>query len=225
MRTLLLLRHAKSSWADPQLEDFERPLNSRGLEATSALAAHFFVTKLQPDLVLCSAALRTRATLAGLLPAFAHDYRVSVENRLYLASAPKLLERLHEIDEAAACVLLIGHNPGLERLARLLAGSGIAGKDRGDAQQISDRGTCDLRIRSAQAGGTSAKDPASSPIIAFPPISKTNSSLPEPAAPGERSPSARRPAPPCRGRRRPGGAPRRNARSAKPDSSPPPAKA
>jgi phosphohistidine phosphatase len=124
MRTLLLLRHAKSSWADPQLEDFERPLNSRGLEATSALAAHFFVTKLQPDLVLCSAALRTRATLAGLLPAFAHDYRISVENRLYLASASKLLERLHEIDEGTACVLLIGHNPGLERLARLLAGSG-----------------------------------------------------------------------------------------------------
>ena len=124
MRTLLLLRHAKSSWADPQLEDFERPLNSRGLEAASALAAHFVVTNLQPDLVLCSAALRTRATLAGLLPAFAHDFQISVENRLYLASAPKLLERLHEIEDDAACVLLIGHNPGLERLARLLAGSG-----------------------------------------------------------------------------------------------------
>ena len=124
MRTLLLLRHAKSSWADPQLEDFERPLNSRGLEAAGALAVHFLVTKLQPDLILCSAALRTRATLAGLLPVFAHDYRVSVENRLYLAGAAKLLERLQEIGENAPCVLLICHNPGLERLARLLAGSG-----------------------------------------------------------------------------------------------------
>lgn len=124
MRRLLLLRHAKSSWADPKQQDFDRPLNARGNAAAQTVASYFSVTKLQPDLVLCSAALRARATLAYLVPAFEHDTRILLERRLYMASAPKLLERIHEVDDGAKLVLIIGHNPGLERLARGLAGSG-----------------------------------------------------------------------------------------------------
>lgn len=124
MRRLLLLRHAKSSWADPKQQDFDRPLNARGISAAETVASYFSVTKLQPDLVLCSAALRARGTLAYLVPVFEHDTRILIERRLYMASAPKLLERIHEIGDNARLVLLIGHNPGLERLARLLAGSG-----------------------------------------------------------------------------------------------------
>jgi phosphohistidine phosphatase len=124
MRRLLLLRHAKSSWADPKHEDFERPLNSRGISGAKAVAAHFSATKLKPDLVLCSAALRARATLAELMPALARDTRISVERRLYMASAPRLLEAVRDTDDAVRTLLLIGHNPGLENLARLLAGSG-----------------------------------------------------------------------------------------------------
>lgn len=124
MRRLLLLRHAKSSWAHPKQQDFDRPLNARGIAAAQTVASYFSVTNLQPDLVLCSAALRARATLGYLVPAFAHDTRILVERRLYMASAPKLLERIHEIEDTAKLILVIGHNPGLERLARSLAGSG-----------------------------------------------------------------------------------------------------
>jgi len=124
MRRLLLLRHAKSSWADPKQQDFDRPLNARGTSAAKAVASFFSVTNLQPDLVLSSAALRARATLAHLVPALARDTRILIERRLYMASAAKLLERVQEIDDDAGTVLMIGHNPGLERLARMLAGSG-----------------------------------------------------------------------------------------------------
>ena len=124
MRRLMLLRHAKSSWADPKQQDFDRPLNARGVSAAQTVASYFAATKLQPDLVLCSAALRARATLAYLVEAFEHDTRILIERRLYMASAPKLLERIQEIEDGADLVLVIGHNPGLERLARLLAGSG-----------------------------------------------------------------------------------------------------
>ena len=124
MRRLLLLRHAKSSWADPKQQDFDRPLNARGNAAAQTVASFFTVTNLQPDLVLCSAALRARATLAHLVPVFSRDTEILIERRLYMASAPKLLERVHEIDDAAQMVLMIGHNPGLERFARMLAGSG-----------------------------------------------------------------------------------------------------
>lgn len=126
MRKLLLLRHAKAVPAESAPDDFERGLNAKGKAAAQAVARFFADTKLQPDLVLCSSSLRTRETLAELLPAMPQDCRIAVENCLYMASAPRLVERLRDTPGDAACTLLIGHNPGLERLARLLAGSGPA---------------------------------------------------------------------------------------------------
>lgn len=124
MRKLLLLRHAKAVPAESAPDDFKRGLNARGKAAAQAVARHFADTKLRPDLVLCSSALRTRETLAELLPAMPQDCRIAIENRLYMASAPRLLDRLRDAPHDIECLLLIGHNPGLERLARLLAGSG-----------------------------------------------------------------------------------------------------
>jgi len=124
MRRLVLLRHAKAVPAETAPDDFERPLNARGHAAARAVARYFAVTKPQPDLVLCSAALRTRDTLAALLPALSHDCRISIEHRLYMASAPRLLDRLRNIEDGVRCALLIGHNPGLERLARMLCHAG-----------------------------------------------------------------------------------------------------
>jgi len=124
MRKLLLLRHAKAVPAESAPDDFERGLNARGTAAAQAVTRHFADTKLQPDLVLCSAARRTRETLAPLLAELPHDYQISIENRLYMAAAPRLLDRLRDIPGNVRCALLIGHNPGLERLTRLLAGSG-----------------------------------------------------------------------------------------------------
>lgn len=126
-RRLVLLRHAKAVAADTRAADRDRPLERRGEKAARALAA-WFAAREAPDLVLCSAALRTRQTLDHLLPAFAAPPQVSVEERLYLATAGTLLVRLSEVPDAVGAVLMIGHNPGLHELALALAGPGRTGR-------------------------------------------------------------------------------------------------
>src|SRR5690348_8323213 len=126
-RTLYLLRHAKSSWAQPRLDDHERPLNSRGQRAAVLMAEHIASLPVRPALILCSSALRTRETLATLLDALGngkHHPKVEIERELYLASPEALLLRLREAPEDCAALLLIGHNPGMHQLACALAGSG-----------------------------------------------------------------------------------------------------
>ncbi|MGH7287888.1 MAG: SixA phosphatase family protein [Myxococcota bacterium] len=121
-RTLLLLRHAKSSWDDPALEDRERPLAPRGQRAARALGAHLARRGLAIDRVLCSTSRRTRETLAllGLDPATPAAF----EEELYVASAQTLLRRLCRLPAKAHCVLVIGHDPGLDQLTQLLTGGG-----------------------------------------------------------------------------------------------------
>lgn len=124
MKTLLLLRHAKSSWSEPGLADFDRPLNERGLLAAPLIARHLAESGLLPDLVLCSAAQRTRETLALMLPGLSRDATLRIESGLYEADAAALLNRLKRIEAAVDCVLVIAHNPGLEDLAALICGGG-----------------------------------------------------------------------------------------------------
>lgn len=121
MRRLYLLRHAKSSWDDNGLDDFERPLSSRGRKAARAVAKYLQQHKIRPALVLCSAAARTRATYDLIEPGLA-GVPASIEAGLYEADRGDLLARLHQLDNHLGSVLLIGHNPGLERLAVFLAG-------------------------------------------------------------------------------------------------------
>ncbi len=124
MHTLHLLRHAKSSWSDPALADHARPLSRRGRRDGARIAAYARRAGIEPELVLCSSAVRTLETLELLRPALAAGATVSVEDELYTAPAPRLLARLHEVPDTTASVLLIGHNPGLEELALLLASPG-----------------------------------------------------------------------------------------------------
>ncbi len=123
MKLLHLLRHAKSSWDDPNLRDAERPLAPRGRKATKRMAAHLRRQKIRPELVLCSTALRARETLEGIRPALA-GVPARFEEGLYGAGAQELLDRLHALDDAVGSVMMIGHNPGLQDLALLLAGEG-----------------------------------------------------------------------------------------------------
>jgi phosphohistidine phosphatase len=123
MHTLYLLRHAKSSWSDPTLADHERPLSARGRRDAKRIADHLLQLGIAPALVLCSTSLRTRETLALVRPAL-DAATVSLESTLYAASAETLLERLHAVPDEVASVMLIGHNPGLEDLALLLATDG-----------------------------------------------------------------------------------------------------
>ena len=121
--TLLLLRHAKSSWVDPTLPDHDRPLASRGRRDAKRIAKHLTGLEFEPELVLCSSAVRTRETLELVRPALGNS-KVLFEDGLYGASSDELLGRIRVVPDAVGSVMLIGHNPGLEQLALLLASSG-----------------------------------------------------------------------------------------------------
>ena len=127
MKTLLLLRHAKSAWSDPRLDDHDRPLNGRGERAAKAVADRIARQGPRPDLILCSTAMRTRQTLAPLLKRLDGPAPpISLENGLYLASEDALLARLQAVADDVSTVLLIGHNDGIGQLAVSLAGDGPA---------------------------------------------------------------------------------------------------
>ncbi len=121
--TLHLLRHAKSSWDDPELPDADRPLTARGERAAANLARQLAHAGVAPGLVLCSPARRARQTLELILPALG-DPVVLVEEGLYAAGAPALLSRLRRLPAGVREAMLIGHNPGIHELALLLAGTG-----------------------------------------------------------------------------------------------------
>lgn len=120
MKTLYLLRHAKSSWGDGSLDDFDRPLNKRGRRSVPLIAQYMRTHRLAPDAVLCSAAVRARATLDGIMDALS-EADVHLERALYGARASDLLDRLHAVDDEAGSVMLIGHNPSIQALAVALA--------------------------------------------------------------------------------------------------------
>jgi phosphohistidine phosphatase len=122
MRDLILLRHAKSSWDDPKLNDHARPLNARGQQNATALGHALRDQFLPPQLVLVSSARRTLQTMQAIGP-FPTDTRISPLDTLYLANNLQLLEALTTIDDAIERVLVIGHNPGLHQLALRLAGA------------------------------------------------------------------------------------------------------
>lgn len=119
MKLLYLLRHAKSSWDDADIADFDRPLNKRGRKSAKLMAQHFRNTGVAPSTILCSPAKRTRETLKYLLPVLA-DAPVNFDHRIYEASYQTLLLCLADLPADLPSVLLIGHNPGLERLALYL---------------------------------------------------------------------------------------------------------
>jgi phosphohistidine phosphatase len=123
VHTLYLLRHAKSSWADPALPDHERPLAPRGRRDSKRIAKHLRRLGYEPELILCSSAARTRETLDLVRPAVPTS-EVMVEDELYAASSEELLARIRLVPDAVASVMLIGHNPGLEQLALALASAG-----------------------------------------------------------------------------------------------------
>ena len=117
MKRLYLLRHAKSSWDDPDLADHDRPLSARGRRAADAIGRHLRAEGIEPELVLCSSSTRTRETLARI------GLRTDeVERELYGASATELIARLRELPPSTESVLVIGHNPGMHDLALALTG-------------------------------------------------------------------------------------------------------
>lgn len=122
MPVLLLLRHAKSSWDDPGLGDFERPLAPRGLRAAPAMGAEIEARDWVPDLAIVSAAVRARQTLDLAAAEWRTSPAVRFEQKLYMASTPSILALANAIDTQIQTAMLVGHNPGMENFARFLAG-------------------------------------------------------------------------------------------------------
>lgn len=125
-RRVILLRHAKSAWGDPAADDFDRPLAPRGRRAAAVMGVYLRDEKLVPDLVLCSAARRARETWDGAAKAFGTAPAVEIERALYLASGGALFDRLRRVPDRARTVLFVGHEGGVDELARHLAGAGSA---------------------------------------------------------------------------------------------------
>lgn len=123
MLTLTLLRHAKSSWSDPALDDHERPLAKRGVKAIPLIAKYMRQQNIAPDLVLASDAMRTRATLALLLAeSDAPPPPIVYDEMLYLASPRTIMLAVSKHDNRH--IMIVGHNPGLHALALELVGDG-----------------------------------------------------------------------------------------------------
>ena len=119
-RTLTLIRHAKSAWDDPDLDDHARPLAERGRRDATAVGRVLAERRIQPDLVLCSSAERTRQTWRRAERAGARAAEVSYEDRVYDASSYALLRLVNSVPSEVGSLMLIGHAPGLPELAERL---------------------------------------------------------------------------------------------------------
>ncbi|HYJ83832.1 MAG TPA: histidine phosphatase family protein [Allosphingosinicella sp.] len=139
MKTLTLLRHAKSDWDDPVSRDFDRPLNPRGRKAARAVAREMKARGLAFDLVLASPARRVIETLEEVEPVYG-ALRPDYDRRLYLASTATLLEIVRAAPDPVGRLLLVGHNPGLEELALALSSRDEAGL-RGEVEVKYPTGT------------------------------------------------------------------------------------
>lgn len=122
---LLLLRHAKSSWADEAMADHDRPLNARGIAAASRMGHLCRELGRIPDRILTSDACRTRETVAGLTEASGFDGSTTTTRTLYLASPESILETVREFGGDARRLLVVAHNPGMEALMTRLASTPI----------------------------------------------------------------------------------------------------
>jgi phosphohistidine phosphatase len=118
-KQLFILRHAKSSWDDPGLNDHDRPLAPRGRRTVKVLHDYVRAHGIEPSLVLCSTSRRTRETLEGVAP----TGRTVIEAGLYTATAGGLLDRIRQLPDDTPSAMVIGHNPGMQMLALRLAAS------------------------------------------------------------------------------------------------------
>jgi phosphohistidine phosphatase len=122
MKTLYLLRHAKSSWKDTELQDYDRPLNGRGREAAPLVGRFIRKRKLRLDLLLSSPAARARQTAALVRESAGLSAELLYDERIYEADVSRLLEVVTQAAESADALMLVGHNPGMEELLTFLTG-------------------------------------------------------------------------------------------------------
>jgi phosphohistidine phosphatase len=123
MKTLLLLRHAKSSWDEPGLSDHDRPLNARGLRDAPKMGALIKQQELTPDRIIASTARRAQETARHVAQHCGYPGTIDSSASLYLATPDEYVAYLRCLDDQYSVVLVVGHNPGLEDLLELITGS------------------------------------------------------------------------------------------------------
>ncbi len=124
MKTLFILRHAKSSWDDTDLADFDRPLNRRGLKTAPLVGETIHKNKFQIDSIISSPAKRAEQTAVLVKEAAQIAAEIQFDDRIYEASPQRLLQIASELDDKIKSVMLVGHNPGLEGLLKMLTEEG-----------------------------------------------------------------------------------------------------
>jgi phosphohistidine phosphatase len=123
MLSLLLMRHAKSTWDEPGLQDHERPLNARGLRDTHLMGEYLAGQKLSPRIILCSSAKRAQQTAQFLVESLDARPDVLFYNELYQSSVATFIELLSSLhDSTLSPVMIVGHNPEIDEAIRILTG-------------------------------------------------------------------------------------------------------
>ncbi len=122
-KLLYLYRHAKSSWDDPSLPDFDRPLGKRGLKIAPLMGKFMKKQGVDPDLIICSPARRAMQTLELSMPKAGIDCDIELREDIYEASGNNLKKCILQIDDRFKTVMLVGHNPGMEELIEMLTGA------------------------------------------------------------------------------------------------------
>jgi len=126
MRTLMIIRHAKSSWDDPELDDFDRPLNKRGKHDAPEMGRRLKKSQYFPDLMITSPARRASTTCEVIAERLSYPSKAIVrDERLYHASSSEILDVLRETDDLWLNVAIFGHNPGLTDFANRMNGTNI----------------------------------------------------------------------------------------------------
>lgn len=120
-RSLLLFRHAKSNWDEPGLADFDRPLAKRGRRAAERMGREMAARQWQPDVALVSSALRTRQTWERAAKELPRPVETRFVDAIYAAEPQDILAEIRKAPPACATLIVVGHNPGLEHIATLIA--------------------------------------------------------------------------------------------------------
>lgn len=123
MKTLYLVRHAKSSWSNASLADYDRPLNERGKRDVITMGKRLKERGVMPSLILSSAAKRTTKTAKALAKEMGYDKEITFKKNLYHASILDNLKELSKIDEAYKSIMLVGHNPTASEFCDYLTGN------------------------------------------------------------------------------------------------------
>jgi phosphohistidine phosphatase len=126
MKTIYLVRHAKSSWEDPKLVDFNRPLNTRGKKDAPFMGVQLNNKQIEPDLILASPAKRAKKTAQAIAEKISYPAKnILFKDEFYEASEKTLLDIIKKIDERFDSVMVFAHNPGLTQLNNLISNNYI----------------------------------------------------------------------------------------------------